>query len=82
MKCPVCGGRPARIYKCTSCGEIRCGQDTCKGNKGGPSGWAGAGAMCRTCGEGRYQVLGFFSKELEDLMAAYKGRMSEDSENG
>lgn len=74
MKCPVCGGKPARIYKCNHCGEVRCGQDSCKGNKGALGGWASAGTMCRNCGDGRYEVLGFFSKELEELMAKYQNK--------
>ncbi|MBF0286142.1 MAG: hypothetical protein HQL51_16975 [Magnetococcales bacterium] len=78
MRCPVCGGRPAHVYKCNACGEIRCGQDTCKGSKANSPGWAGAGSMCRNCGEGRYSVLGFFSKELDDLRR--KNKIEDDEQ--
>lgn len=83
MKCPICGGRPARIFKCTACGEIRCGQETCKGSKGsGYPGWAGAGAICRNCGDGRYAVLSFFSRELEELNAKSKRNQEEEFFDG
>ncbi|MBF0309197.1 MAG: transposase [Magnetococcales bacterium] len=78
IKCPLCGGRPARIYKCTACGEVRCGQNTCGGNKGGPKGWASAGSQCRTCNAGRYGVLDFFSKEMSDLQRESSGSFSDE----
>lgn len=74
MKCPVCGGRPARIYKCTSCGEVRCGQDSCTGSLEGPVGWAGAGSLCRACGEGRYGAISFLSPEVEQLEREFEQR--------
>ncbi|MEO5365719.1 MAG: hypothetical protein H7831_05090 [Magnetococcus sp. WYHC-3] len=77
IKCPVCGGRPARIYKCTACQEIRCGQEQCTGTRGGPKGWAGAGTVCRTCGDGRYMTMDFFSAELEGLVRDYQQRKAQ-----
>lgn len=77
MKCPVCGGRPARIYKCSACGEVRCGQETCSGSLDGPVGWAGTGALCRACGEGRYGVISFLSPEVEMLEREFSQRRQE-----
>ncbi|MBF0159557.1 MAG: hypothetical protein HQL58_08520 [Magnetococcales bacterium] len=81
LRCPVCKGKPARIYKCLSCGEVRCGQPTCDGSMGSVKGWAGAGTLCRHCGTGRYTVMDVFSAEFHELERATGGRSSPDSES-
>lgn len=40
----------------------------------GPAGWAGPGTMCRACGEGRYEVLGFFSREMDEIRRTMKDK--------
>ena len=78
MKCPMCGSRFSRIYKCGMCGEIRCGQETCRGSMDGPLAFATAGGLCRNCGEGRYNPVSYFSSELEDLKRKKKKPSAED----
>lgn len=54
MLCPSCKHNARQLFKCDVCGEVRCGQTSCTGNKGGGSGYAGAGRPCRHCGRGKY----------------------------
>ncbi|MEG3639069.1 hypothetical protein [Magnetococcus sp. PR-3] len=68
VRCPVCGGRPARIYKCNVCNEVRCGQDGCTGSLSGVKGWGSAGSQCRNCRDGRYGAISFFSSEMETIL--------------
>ncbi|MGN7613279.1 hypothetical protein ACQZV8_14485 [Magnetococcales bacterium HHB-1] len=77
FRCPVCGGRPARIFQCNMCGEVRCGQSTCTGSKRMNRGWAGQGSQCRSCGEGRYMVLDFFSKKMEKFLRQWQRLQAE-----
>ncbi|OSM04381.1 hypothetical protein [Magnetofaba australis] len=72
VRCPVCGGRPARIYKCNHCDEIRCGQNDCTGSRSGIKGWASAGSQCRNCNSGRYIQISFFAGEMDDLLRQHK----------
>ena len=78
MKCPLCGSQFSRIYKCGMCGEIRCGQETCSGSKdSGVRGFAAAGALCKHCGEGRYNPVSFYSNEVARLMSKRKSEESD-----
>nr|CRH04832.1 Conserved protein of unknown function [Candidatus Magnetococcus massalia] len=72
VRCPVCNGRPARIYKCSNCEEIRCGQNNCTGSKSGVTGWAGAGSQCRNCNNGRYNAIDFYDPEMIELLRQHK----------
>ncbi|MBF0620648.1 MAG: hypothetical protein HQL54_01845 [Magnetococcales bacterium] len=81
MKCPICGGRPARIYKCTVCGEVRCGQDKCIGSLSTYRGWASAGTQCRACGKGRYASMDFVGREMDEFLRDYKPNKRIEVEN-
>ncbi|MBF0624355.1 MAG: hypothetical protein HQL82_06065 [Magnetococcales bacterium] len=70
--CPVCEGHPGRIYRCTHCGEVRCGLATCTGSQGGQAAWAGSGVKCRNCGPGRYRVLDYASHEMDLFLREYR----------
>ncbi|MEG3638771.1 hypothetical protein [Magnetococcus sp. PR-3] len=74
MRCPICSGRPAHIYVCVGCGEVRCGQNSCTGSENGHEGWAGSGTLCRHCGQGRYRVMSFQSSEYSDFVREYSFR--------
>ncbi|WP_193770182.1 hypothetical protein [Magnetococcus marinus] len=74
MRCPICNGRPAHIYVCVSCGEVRCGQNSCTGSEDGHAGWAGSGTLCRHCGQGRYRIMSFHSSEFLDFVREYTFR--------
>ncbi|WP_198947892.1 hypothetical protein [Magnetofaba australis] len=78
LRCPICGGRPAHIYVCSHCGEVRCGQTNCTGSEGGDAGWASSGTQCRHCGDGRYRILNFHSQEFADFQREYALRMRQD----
>ncbi|MBF0588573.1 MAG: hypothetical protein HQL53_05550 [Magnetococcales bacterium] len=81
FRCPVCGGRPARIYKCNHCDEIRCGLSSCLGSKRQHQGWAGANSQCRTCGEGRHVNVGFYSPEIDAYMRQQAEEQKRKAEN-
>ncbi|MBF0309644.1 MAG: hypothetical protein HQL56_08970 [Magnetococcales bacterium] len=76
IKCPSCGGRPVRIYQCSSCGEIRCSLDTCSGSLGFVSRWASSGIQCRQCHDGRYRSVDFYGREVLDAWRKKQVRAS------
>ncbi|MBF0368206.1 MAG: hypothetical protein HQL52_02015 [Magnetococcales bacterium] len=73
MSCPVCAGHPAHIYRCSDCGEVRCGNAKCTGSKGSTiPWWAGSGAQCRNCGKGHYRMMPFVGEEMDQFIQAYR----------
>ncbi|MEO5376646.1 MAG: hypothetical protein H7832_02500 [Magnetococcus sp. DMHC-6] len=75
LTCPVCGGHPVHIYRCTDCGEVRCGSQRCTGSgRRELAWWAGPGVQCRNCGTGRYRMMLFVSQEMNDFIMDYRLR--------
>ncbi|MBF0125494.1 MAG: hypothetical protein HQL60_09165 [Magnetococcales bacterium] len=72
IRCPVCAGRPAHIYRCNHCGEVRCGQEKCYGSESAVVGWASSGSRCRHCGLGHYRVIDSAGAELADFVREYR----------
>lgn len=58
VQCAGCGQKSIFVYKCNSCGEIRCFFPLCKGDKGsGKEGAAKTGAACKNCSKGTYEKI-------------------------
>ncbi|MBF0341322.1 MAG: hypothetical protein HQL95_10235 [Magnetococcales bacterium] len=73
MECPVCGNHPMHIYRCSSCGEVRCGSDQCIGSKGGQyKRWARSGTLCRHCGDAAYRLLVSDSEEMHHFLIEHR----------
>jgi hypothetical protein len=72
IRCPVCDGLPAHIYRCSHCGEVRCGQDGCAGSEHTNTGWASSGSQCRHCRMGRYQAMDPTGGELAEFTRNYR----------
>ncbi len=73
LECPVCGNHPLRIFRCTHCGEVRCGSDQCIGSKGTHyKRWARSGTICRHCGEATYRPLPIDSEEMRQFLLEYQ----------
>ena len=58
IKCAGCGNESTFVYKCNSCGEIRCFFPLCKGDKGNnKEGDAKTGVTCLNCQKGVYEKI-------------------------
>ena len=57
MKCPACGHQGS-VFKCNTCGEVRCTSGKCAGTMNGKKG-SGVSKVtrCKACGKGKYDKI-------------------------
>lgn len=54
MKCPACGSNTVYVYKCDTCGEVRCAASSqCPGTYKSKKGSASSSAFCLSCRKGK-----------------------------